>query len=63
MILKAIITYIGILLDKQYIFFGEIPNQPGHCILVTLDSPENDYVGTWELFRHDDFEEIPPDEL
>lgn len=61
---KDIDQYYHTLLNKQFIFFGEIPNQPGHCVLKTVGPRDQDYVGAWELFRHtDDFEEVPQDEL
>lgn len=55
--------YYSGLLDKQFIFLGEFPNQPGHCILVEI-GPKPDYPGSFVMFRHtDDFEEVPEDEL
>lgn len=55
--------YYKPLVGKQFIFFGEIPNQPGHCILWTV-GPKPTLVGEPEFFRHtEDFEEIPEDEL
>lgn len=55
--------YYSNLLDKQFIFLGEFPNQPGHCILVEI-GPYPDYSGKFEMFRHTvDFEEVPEDEL
>lgn len=55
--------YFKDIIDKQFIYFGEIPNQPSHCILKTIGTRENEYVGKWEMFRHvADFEEVPEDE-
>lgn len=55
--------YYGDLIGKQFIFLGEFPNQPGHCILVKIGEGP-DYRGSFEMFRHTaDFEEVPEDEL
>jgi len=55
--------YYSTILDKQFVFLGEFPNQPGHCILVEI-GPRPDYPGRFEMFRHTvDFEEVPEDEL
>ena len=55
--------YYAQLLNKHFVFLGEFPNQPGHCILVEIGSGP-DYPGKFEMFRHtDDFEEVPEDEL
>lgn len=49
--------------DKRFIYFGEIPNSPNHCILWTIGTREQEYVGQPEFFRHvADFEEVPEDE-
>jgi len=55
--------YYAELLGKQFIYLGDIPNQPGHCVLVEV-GPKPNLEGKLHLFRHtDDFEEIPEDEL
>lgn len=60
----AIEKYYKDLIGKQFIYFGEIPNQPSHCVLWTIGPREQDYVGKPEFFRHvADFEEVPMDEL
>jgi hypothetical protein len=51
------------LLHGEFIYLGDIPNQPGHCVLIRV-GPKPDFAGSFELFRHTaDFEEIPEDEL
>jgi len=60
---ENIAKYFTQFLNKQFIFLGEFPNQPGHCILVEI-GPQPDYLGTLKMFHHtDNFEEVPEDEL
>ena len=60
---EYIAKYFTKLLDKQFVFLGEFPNQPGHCILVEI-GPQPDYQGTFKMFHHTvNFEEVPEDEL
>ena len=60
---EEIERYYKPLVGKQYIFFGEIPNQPGHYVLWSV-GPKPSLVGEPEFFRHtDDFEEIHEDDL
>jgi len=55
--------YYKDLLDKTFIYLGEIPNQPGHCVLIEIGS-KPDLAGRLELFRHiEDFEELPEEEI
>lgn len=56
--------YYKKLVGKHYIFMGEIPNQPDHCVLWAVGPRNKDYVGKPEFFRHTaDFEEVPEDDL
>lgn len=56
--------YYAALIGKEFIYLGDIPNQPGHCVLVEI-GPKPDLLGSAiRLFHHtSDFEEIPEDEL
>lgn len=57
------------LLDRWFIYLGDIPNQPGHCVLINAGGapghPEHNHEQrTLELFRHTgDFEEVPEGEV
>jgi len=60
---ESVEKYYKDLIDKRFIYFGEIPNQLGHCILWTIGSRDQNYIGKPEFFRHvADFEEVPEDE-
>jgi diadenosine tetraphosphate (Ap4A) HIT family hydrolase len=43
---------------RAYVFLGEIPNMPGHCVVVELRGGR-----IWSGFHTDNFCEIPPDEV
>ena len=46
--------------DREYVFLGEIPNIPGHCIVT--DFKANSYIGEplfYIGYSTDVFEEIP----
>lgn len=49
--------YQSFLRENHFIFLGEIPNQPGHCVL--LGKSGRMYDG----FHTDDFEELSEDEV
>jgi len=48
---------IDIVKEDKFVYFGEIPNMPGHCIVVGVETKEF-YVG----YHLEDFEEIPKEE-
>ena len=65
---EHISRYYHDIVDKTLIFLGEIPNQPGHCILWSIEQYPGigrlDYEVKPELFRHTaDFEELSEDEV
>lgn len=60
---ESIARYYKDLLDKQFIYFGEIPNSLSHGVFLTIGTRDEDYIGKFELFRHvADFEEVPDEE-
>lgn len=51
-------TYLKTFGPPPYVFFGDIPNMPGHCIIMSRDSGKF-FVG----YHSDNFVELSGDEV
>lgn len=49
--------YYPFIKDMSYLFLGEIPNMPGHCVLIGKN--EKHYIG----YHIEDFIELTVDEI
>ena len=52
----TIVNTTGIYIGDHCLYLGEIPNMPGHCVVIRKDG-----VVVWAL-HEDEFEEVPEDE-
>lgn len=43
---------------RSYVFFGEIPNMPGHCVVADHKTGQ-----LFSGYHTENFAEIPPDEV